>query len=309
MTELEGGKAEPKGKVGTMSGMRARDGMGWRRFLKSGLVLAMGLAGAASADYSPMIPGNEWVYQGVGEYEPIRSNWNQFSPRTRFKEELRLKVTGRSTIKDTLIHAVQERILLYDRVEWNATMSASKNLPDTVVIRNLAYKEYNGRIRLRAGDSLNFGHRDTNDLFFYGHSAVAFQSGPLEGLGQGYKGLQARPFWYNGTSMNFGVEGQAWYLDGVGLYWAKLGTVCGMCPCIGKRELLLVSFRGAPVDPGIDPPGSALAKEAKISCSSVNRPIRSHGYGLTADWGGVSVDLMGRSRSTASRLESMPLAP
>lgn len=271
----------------------------WKQSLKTAAILAV-WAGGAGADYSPMRAGDVWVYDGVGMGQPtggVTELMLYNTQRIQFKEKLTLTFMGTTMKRDTLIHTVRERDSLYARDAYKRLQfydSLIGTVADTVVIRDLVYKEYGGRFHLVKGDSLHYGHADTTDLFFYSRTTVPYSNGRLEG----YPILTAS--WMYAPSGTFWVSGGAWYMQNVGLYWAKLTTGCGQCGCTGSRELKLSTYRGASVDPGIDPPGSALAKEAKISCG-VKAPIRAYGYGLTADWSGGAVDLMGRSRRTAGK--------
>jgi hypothetical protein len=88
------------------------------------------------------------------------------------------------------------------------------------------------------------------------------------------------------------IEGNAWYLDGVGLYWARLNTSCGQCGCLGKRELMLQAFDGKPVDPGIDPPGTPLAKGSRIACG-LAKPAR-RGPAFLRPGSGNEINALGR---------------
>jgi hypothetical protein len=273
----------------------------WKHGIRIGTALAACLIGIAGADYSPMLPGSEWVYQGIGDMMPMGGPLPVANPvQVRFKETLSLKWTGTARKGDTLIHTLLERDSLYGREAHQMDAFSDRvigPLPDSIATRILTYKEYGGRFRLQNGDNMQSGHSDTADLFFYAHSNVAFVRGSLNGLDPRYRGLQS-DFFLTGPTWG---QGKAWYLDGVGLYWAKLGDHCSSCGCLGARELLLTSYRGNAVDPGIDPPGAVLMKEGRFACG-LRRTASTGFLRLAAEWGSGAVNALGRvSPETAAR--------
>ncbi len=259
----------------------------------------------ASADYSPLRnPGRVWVYQGVGRVQPTLGPGMGLSDRTqvKYRERLQLKVIGPATVGGASVWRIEERDSIFARVLYKPTGFSEASdiildsLRDTVSVRVLAYRDSASHYKLASGDSLAFGHRDSSDLFFYSHTDVPGMNAPIQGL-SGHVGLESR-LRANGNYFPW-VEGMAWYLDGVGLYWAKLGVGCGQCGCVGSRELLLESLDGRAINPGKIPPGAALAKEARIACG-----VRSRGVVPSHRWAafmeGTVADLRGRRlRNTA----------
>ncbi|MDB5103963.1 MAG: hypothetical protein JWP91_1652 [Fibrobacteres bacterium] len=266
----------------------------------TGLFLVGMLAGAApmetaGADFAPVLPGKEWVYAGAGDIEPTAIPPLRYGQeyRVRYKEKLRLRVMMRVVKKDTTIYTVLEHDSLFARVahKWGYTRdSLIGSLPDTVALRTLTYKEFGGKFQLVNGDSLRFGHTDTTDVFFYAHATVSGRSSLLSGLSAPYIGMQSITQ-YMGPEWD---DRKAWYLDRVGLYWAKVGVSCSDCGCTAGRELLLSTYQGMAVDPGIDPPGAGLAKEGRIACA-LARKTRPGLFRLAAMWGGDNKNLLGRT--------------
>jgi hypothetical protein len=149
-------------------------------------------------------------------------------------------------------------------------------LPDTVIIRTLTYVEQESLL-LRKGDSLSLGHRDSADLFFPTVRAApkgnSNSNSALTGLDAPYQGVETTEY-YRWPATHLEVHYSAWYVDGVGLFWASVRTSLGTCDFPESRELKLVSLDGKPLDIGRDPPGTPLAKDARIACGLVKPDFR-----------------------------------
>jgi hypothetical protein len=283
-----------------------------RAFGKSAasLVTALGLALCAAAwgAYSPLPYINHtWVYQGKGDIQPLgaASGEGRDGKHVRFNETLRVISKGAILSGPKTKMGVEERDSLYARQRWaryGGSDTLVETLPDTVITRKLEYT-YDGQYTLANGDSLGFGHRDSMDLFFWSTQAAPFRKADLAGLASPWKGMSSE---IRSWGKEPWTQGDAWYLDDVGLYWARLQTTCGQCGCLGTRELMLQSYDGKAVDPGIDPPGAALAKGNRIACG-LAKPSRQ-GPAFKSMGSGAERNALGRCLPAAiSPQESGPL--
>lgn len=258
----------------------------------SRVALIAALAVPALADYSPFKVGRTWVYQGVGAtVDPLHHRRVGDAP-IRFKETLTLKVLAIRARGAATVISVEERDSLYDR-KRQAYVGATPTAvyPDTVITRLLDYVQGNG-LRLEGGDTLVLGHRDSADLFFPTVSAAP-AGRPIPGLQapwRGVEGRDARPW----KQAELYVMADSWYLEDVGLYWVRMRTYAGTCDFVEQRELKLATMDGKPIDPGIDPPGSALPKEARIACG-LAVPRRGLAPAFAPRAGGSFADILGRA--------------
>ncbi len=252
----------------------------WRNLTASlATALALGFAAGVRANYAPLVAENHtWVYAGKGWVQPLFASTDevQQDKQVSFNEILRLKIIGFNFVDGKEAVKVEERDSLFARVRKYAyPPGPTDSLPDTVIVRTLVYT-HDRNFYLAKGDSLGFGHRDSMDLFFWSIGSPPFSVEPLKGLAPPWQGLSSRiPL--DSRYMTWS-QGDAWYLNGVGLYWARLGTACGQCGCQGSRELMLQSFDGIAVDPGVDPPGTALAKGNRIACGLMRPTGRGPSY-------------------------------
>lgn len=245
------------------------------------------------ADYSPFAPGRTWVYQGMGFAEPpegFEAGMYQFS--IRYKETVRLRVLSQQRKGDSTIILVEERDSVFARervphLSGTAT-PGTERFPDTAWTRILRYARKDG-IRLDQGDSLGGGHGNTQDLFF--PSVVAPEGAQaLSGFRAPYQGVQIQGYQVRSGEMS---SVTAWYVNNVGMYWTKVSLDCTTCGCRETRELRLTTFDGKTFDPGLEPPGSALAKESRIACG-LKQPGRRAGTAFTRGEGAAAMNALGR---------------
>jgi hypothetical protein len=238
------------------------------RALAASVLASIPGASPAQADYSPLQVGRTWIYEGKGVHEVD----GVFAPNgslkvVQYREVLRLEVTRVRTENGTTRYTLEERDSLSGRMEayWNLSSSGSEigPLPDTLITRTLTYVQ-DTAIRLEHGDSLGLGHHAEPDPFFPAVSGAPRGGTEIQGLRVPYRGVQAYLFFPQSPGRE--ARGTAWYLDGIGMYWMRLDLDRYTCSGAEKRELLLRSFDGTPVDPGVAPPGTPLAKESKIAC-------------------------------------------
>lgn len=270
-----------------------------RRNLTASLATALALAFAAGvrANYAPL-PSFEaehvWVYAGKGWVQPLFASTDeaQHAKQISFNEILRLKIIGFNYVGGKDAVKMEERDSLFGRVRKYASVPGpTDSLRDTVIVRTLVYTRNENKYYLAKGDSLGFGHRDSMDLFFWSIGEPAFRVEPLKGLSAPWQGMSSN-IPQNNRAATW-TDGDAWYLDGVGLYWARLGTACDQCGCHGSRELMLQSFDGKAVDPGVDPPGTALAKGSRIACG-LKRPAR-RGPSYLRPGSNIGINALGRT--------------
>lgn len=252
--------------------------------------LIAALAVPALADYSPFKVGRTWVYEGNGvAADPIRIKDLANMVPIQYRETLTLKVASIRTQGDSTIIVIEERDSLYARKRWSG---GSPGFPDTVIARRLTYVEKNG-LRLAKGDSIALGHRDSADAFFPTASAAPANGTALTGLESPYRGVMSSHY-YIWRAADLYVHGQYWYVDDVGLFYFRLMTSKGTCDYPERRELVLASLDGKPIDIGRHPLGPALEKEARIACG-LAVPRRGLAPAFAPRAGVSFADILGRA--------------
>jgi hypothetical protein len=247
-------------------------------------------------------PGNEWVYQGIIKINGVTETWG----RAEEKETLTLKVLSRSQSGDTTRYRISMRDSIHDRTWRLPGISDPLVHPkDTVIyeVRDWILKSGEAVILKETPDKsvlehpfLGSGPMAKYSLF---ENTILFTNpASATGMPGRVQGTDANRLVWT-TDRTAANQPQIWWTgwiaDNAGLYWAKgSGSDGASCGPTTTREWLLKTFNGKAIDLGITPPGSALAKEARITCSAIAKrdPRKALSMGFRSR--GAEVDFLGR---------------
>ena len=230
------------------------------------LVSAAVWATSTLADYAPLKVGNVWKFHGITMREQSLSD-------TLYQDELRLEVLSQGSNLDTLFYEVGFRDSTYRR----------KDGADLILTGRTRYVEMYGRIYRVGEDPTGMAASDSSDMFFLSHVEPAGYA--VGGVAPGIKMVEARKW----ERLPFGYEDDmtAWLIDEVGPYWQRRDQYRG-CGSATRRDLLLVSFNGRKIVPGVKPRGFNVPE------CSIRKGHIARGPSFAGRLEGALVDLLGR---------------
>ncbi len=235
-------------------------------------VLGAGRFCAPRADVVPLEVGNQWTYTGNVVLRGIMGDPIYY----RQTEKLQIKVASvAGAVGEYRIFTLEFTDTLKNRVSFSMSGNDTLRLRDTVVAWTRSFAdEGNDTVSPLVAPAMNLppgAPGILRNVFLYdGFSRL--HSHP-HGT---YSALEGGKFraWRNrvNDSPVYGAPVDAWYVEGVGLYWLRIQGGRG-CDGTIDRTLTLATFNGRTVDLGLSPDstGQPLAKQSRAACG-IRRP-------------------------------------